>query len=352
MNLSNSCQNILPLLEEHVSHLPVIDFDFYVNSANLKVIVFIPSISFANPYASMLLLAFRHYFMEGKSFITQKPAIDFIFIVNHESTTDAFNLKTIADFIEQKSCFVHYDKSQRYFERFGIPTSKKLDDSACVFLLNEENKILWKTDTYRANGEKIKPLDNAIKTYLQMPNIASISASENQPLKIGDKAPNFLLKGILSEANESYFLDEVADLKILSFYPAAFSGILNTPKKLSNNQSCLNPLHCRKQTSLLDSMKLTPKNKLAPIPIFKKYLITNATQDLLELWKEVSDTEDLIYLNDEDGSISKSYNALNPEGYNTRITYVIDSNGIIKAIADLKTDEDIQTLMNSLYELI
>ena len=197
-----------------------------------------------------------------------------------------------------------------------------------------------RADDYRANGERLKPLENAIKSYLHLPHVTVMNSSKI--LKVGDKAPNFLMQGILPQGIDRNFLADNADIKILSFYPAVFSGILKMPRNIAMNQSCINPLNCKRQTSLLD--KLTIHTKKHKNIVLKKYLMSNTTSALLEAWYNITETKNMYYLNDPDASIAQQYNALDKEGYLTRITYVIDALGIIRGIFDLQTEEDILNL--------
>lgn len=318
-----------------------------INSDN-KIVIFIPSLTEECDYASMLTQSFYYYFDQKFAFENplKSPNIQIILVVN-DKQNEANSVQNIIGKMD-----VVYDETAKIFNEFGIvkPTDKNV--ASTVVLLDSANKIALVDKNYRSQGEHLKPLENKLKQLNGIYQKPTKPANQKE-LKVGDKAPDFQIKSNqkLSDLN--------GEVVLLSFYPAAFSGILpkrltfksfelwqkqdlmeyykidksnkssidikivEIPKSYFNLDSSL--MSCATQIDKLDKIKLENKEAV-------RVAISSSTVPILEEWEEVLGTENIIYANDNDYSVSLKYGSFNPNGYNNRVSVIIDRKGRIAFI--------------------
>lgn len=309
-------------------------------SSNLKIIVFTPSLYKTNNYASMLTTSLHYYFVKGLAFTSpNSPKIDVVYVVNEDDkwskdTQQSFAFNSYSNQNKLDGARVIYDENGKLYNEIGlkpfkqnsvksiIPTSTSnnsvLVESSILFLVDQNNKILMRDNDYRAQGEHLKPLERLVKRATKT-DVLNIDLTKNKLLKVGDKAPDFILQGPNYSSNSTErLLDDQSSFKVVTFYPAAFSGQI-LPDFTSIDTKAM--MSCAVQIQLLDHNPL--------LKDIKNYAISSSTNSLLELWKSALRTTNIIYLNDEDYSVSLAYNSYNRLGYNNRATYIIDKNGII-----------------------
>ena len=309
-------------------------------SSNLKIIVFTPSLYKTNTYASMMTTSLNYYFVKKLAFTSQNlPNIDVIYIVNEDdkwskelNKTFTFNESSNQNKLDGTK--VVYDESGKVYNAIGLKPFKQnsvstiiptanfsnnvLVESSVLFLVDQNNKILMRDNDYRAQGEHLKPLEKLVKRVLKIDEI-KINFTKNNTLKVGDKAPDFILNGPNYKTNSTEkFLDDKSTFKVLTFYPAAFSGQILPDFTSIDTKAAMT---CAAQIQLIDHNPLLQN--------VQSYAISSSTNPLLELWKSALRTNKITYLNDENYTISLAYNSYNNLGYNNRATYVIDKNGII-----------------------
>jgi peroxiredoxin len=297
-----------------------------VKSKSVKIIVFIPTLSYACRYSTMLTKSLNHYFIEGLCFDKrQKTPVEVILIVN-DTAQNYLEIHPQAANMQVK-----FDPEGVFYKKLDLPISSDLNDNSLVFCLNKKGKIIFKDFEYRAQGEHLKPLETAIKKCLGISN--PIAKNENQPkLKVGDIAPNIDLKN--GQKIDS-FLGKVL---VLTFYPAAFSGEFPIPFEFISKEMTDSIIHkngelpygfrvkgvrnlkigrndhlmsCYIQLTTFETLKE------AYNPDLKTIAISNSTEPLLDLWKkelEISSHNTLTLLNDKDGSIANTFNAYNKNG--------------------------------------
>lgn len=330
-------------------------------TSNPKIIVFTPSLYKTNDYASMLTTSLYYYFVKGLAFTSPNPSkIDVIYIVNEDDkwskdTQQSFVFNNSANKNRLEGAKVIYDEKGKVYHSVGlkpfkqnsisniIPTSTNnvLVESSVLFLLDQNNKILLRDNDYRAQGEHLKPLERLVKRVSKTDNI-SIDNTKNKTLKVGDKAPDFMLKGPNYSINsEEKLLDDTSNFKVLTFYPAAFSGQILPDFTSIDTKATMT---CAAQIQLIDHNPLLEN--------VKSYAISSSTNPLLELWKDALRTTKITYLNDENYAISLAYNSYNRLGYNNRATYVIDKNGMIVYANPNLTFEDEAKFPTILEKLI
>ena len=322
------------------SDFPVNKIENHGNSSNPKIIVFTPSLYKTNNYASMLTTSLYHYFVQGLAFSASKaPKVDVIYIVNEEDkwskeAQKTFVLNDVSNQNKLDGATVIYDDRGKVFSDIGIKpfkqnsmsniipvsfsTSKILVESSILFFVDKNNKILFRDNDYRAQGEHLKPLERLVKKVVKTDEVV-VKQTNSSALKVGDKAPDFILRGPSFDKNSSVkLLDDKSKFKVLTFYPAAFSGQI-LPDFTSVDKHAM--MSCAAQIQLIDHNPALEK--------VKTYAISSSTNPVLELWKRALRTSNITYLNDENYEISQIYNSYNSLGYNNRATYVIDQNGII-----------------------
>lgn len=309
-------------------------------SSNLKIIVFTPSLYKTNTYASMMTTSLNYYFVKNLAFTSQNlPKIDVIYIVNEDDKwskepNKIFTFNESSNQNKLDGTKVIYDESGKIYNAIGLKPFKQnsvstiiptnnfsnnvLVESSVLFLVDQNNKILMRDNDYRAQGEHLKPLEKLVKRVLKIDEI-KINFTKNNTLKVGDKAPDFILNGPNYKTNSTEkFLDDKSTFKVLTFYPAAFSGQILPDFTSIDTKAAMT---CAAQIQLIDHNPL--------LKDVKSYAISSSTNPLLELWKSALRTNNIMYLNDENYTISLMYNSYNRLGYNNRATYVIDKNGII-----------------------
>ncbi|MGB1248438.1 MAG: hypothetical protein ACPG4Z_06100 [Chitinophagales bacterium] len=343
---------------------------FYEPTENLKIVAFMPSTYVDCDYASMLTKSLNLYFVQGLAFTPeQAPKIDVVLVVNDadkwNATTDDSEQPMNNNLLDGISTY--YDEKGEIYGSLGIntfaTTARELDslvafnvfltdsvrdESARLYLLDEQNHILLEDTNYRAQGEHLKPLENAIKKHLEIENFVSTDNTSIQ-LKVGDKAPDIMSyvpdsssDWSLSLTDEKYnIVNDTSTFKVITFYPAAFSGVIPS---FGENHIDYRLMTCFIHIPSFDYY-YEGKN-------IRTFAISNSTNTLLFLWKSQLDTEHIIYVNDEDCSISKNYNAFNSEGYNNRMTYIIDEEGIIQYIDSDYAIDDRMTIQLKLEEII
>ena len=365
---------------------PVQKLSFYQPGNNLKIVVFVPSLYYSCEYASMLTTALNYYFVQGLAFTPgRKPGIDVILVVNDrdrwmedgleqikrirqkqgkEISDSAMLLLTMANPLlneystgniknqnQLAGMHIAYDEEGKWYQSVGVKTFQPgikeaaekplvatISKSAILFLLDKNNKILLKDMDYRAQGEHLKPLENLVKKELNMED--ANAEIKPQKLKVGDKAPGFELAASSGSWQKINPLQDTAHLKILTFYPAAFSGIL--PDFSFSDRMTL--MSCAIQVRSFDKNPF--KNAL------RTYAISASTNELLSRWQVALRTHNTIYLNDNDYAVSKRYNAYNEMGYDNRVTYIIDKKGIIKYIDSDYTYEDEQKIQQVVARIL
>lgn len=347
---------------------PIEKFDFYKPTANPKIVVCMPSLYEDCEYASMLTNALYFYFQKGMTFENEKtkPIFDIILLVNDTDKWKTNNLfyqrinQNITD-----GMTIQYDSTGRYFKEIGVPEFKDEVDtlsetfkkdkknkialysgetalvrnhSSTLFLLDSSNTIVFKDENYRSQGEHLKPLDNFIKENFCD---SKINKEYDYPkLKIGDKAPNFLVE------DQNNLNSDNSNLKVITFYPAAFSGTLK-PKRQE-----MEIITCVAHLKSFDIIKVDVIPQNSKIKGVKRYAVSNATDELLRYWERLLGSSNIIYLNDKDNSIAGKYNVLNALGYNNRVTYIIDEKNIIRYIDEAFTNESDAILTMKINEIL
>ncbi len=304
------------------------------NQANNTIVVFIPSLTEDCEYASMLTQSFYYYFDQKLAFerLPKSPTTK-TFLVVRDKVNAARSTQNIIGKMN-----VVYDEKGEYFAAFGVaqPSSKNTDST--VVLLDTANTILFIDKNYRSQGEHLKPLENKLKELNGIGLKVSLKPRPKE-LKVGDIAPDF-------QINQTQKLSDLrGNVVLISFYPAAFSGML---PKLNNftlsSSSGLDLMSCALQIEKLD-FKL-PKSDA------KRIVISSSTNSILNNWEKVLNTNNIIYANDADYSTSLKYGSYNPVGYNNRVSVIIDRRGRIAYIDKSFGNKDEEILNAKLDELL
>lgn len=352
---------------------PIATLPTYKDSSHPKLVVLMPSLFVDCEYASMLTTAFQNYFIKGDAFDTENaPKIEVILVIKDKDKWNEKSLTNTYHYINRNQTngmTLIYDSTGVVFQQLGInllqpakPTAANdhiqittrllsnfeptypSNQSSVLFLLDGQNNILYRDDDYRAQGEHLKPLENKIKSHF-LNKKHDFSVVQLTP-KAGDKATDFLLQGPTFPNASETFLSDRSSVKVITFYPAAFSGVLSGVRPFEA-VTCIAQI--RKFDLLAPSAFILNNGKQITV---KKYAISNSTNKLLNSWQQTINTNSVIYLNDENLKIATAYNALNPKGYYNRVTYIIDKKGIIRYIDDDYTLEDERTLNIKLQEIL
>jgi peroxiredoxin len=223
----------------------------------------------------------------------------------------------------------------------------KVDNApASLFLLDKNQVVQWRDDDYAAQGEHLKPLERKVKTLLDAADPFATVSKEIKKLQVGDMAPDFKID------DTHRFSDLKGKTRLVTFYPAAFSGTLDT-------RIC--SMCCSVQiTSLADSegiSEFSPKQGLFPvaktIPDVERFAISSSTPALLEAWEHLLKTKGHIQLvNDPDYRIAQAYSSYDHDnGYNRRSVFIIDNQGRVAYIDWDYTREDNAAVQKALEDI-
>ncbi len=305
--------------------------------ADNTIVVFMPSLTYDCDYASMLTQSFYYYFDQKLAFegLKKAPATK-IFLIVKDKPDEAKSTMNILG-----GMTVIYDEKGDWFSYFevGHPADKKADST--VVLLDSKEIITHIDRAYRAQGEHLKPLEKKLKEQSGLDG--KVNAPAKRSLKVGDKAPDF-------QVNEKEMLSDLrGTVVLLSFYPAAFSGTLPKPGEIF--AVAVSPLFapqmetCIAQIKAIDRVpKKTPKEP-------RRIMISSSTTSILNKWKEVIGTYNVEYANDPDYSVSSQYFSYNPNGYNNRVSVIVDQKGKVAYIDPDFTFNDEAVLNEKMYQL-
>jgi len=148
-----------------------------------------------------------------------------------------------------------------------------------------------------------------------------------EDLKVGDKAPDFTLKG---SDGKTYKLEDFKGKKgvVIAWFPKAFTG------------GCT--AECKSFQANSETLKGT------------KVAYFTASVDSPEVNAKFADSLSLDYpiLCDPDKTTAKAYGVLNAAGMSSRVTFYIDKEGVIKeidkSIKTAKAGEDVVAKIKSL----
>lgn len=305
-----------------------------------KLVVFMPSLTYDCDYASMLTQSFYYYFDQKLAFenLAKSPQTEIFLVVNDKqnaarSTQNIFGKMNVI-----------YDEKGEMFASFGMSLPKDKNADATVVLLDANEKIALIDKNYRAQGEHLKPLENKLKELngiYQKP----IVTTNVKPLKVGKIAPDFQIDGQKKLSNLR------GNVVLLSFYPAAFSGTLPKPAEAFSELKVpifsdkVNPMSCFIQIEKLNTIK-KPKVEA------KRIMISSSTDSLLGKWKDVLGTHNVEFANDADYSVAQNYFSYNPNGYNNRVSVIIDKKGKIAYIDESFDFHDEEILNRKINELL
>lgn len=317
---------------------PIEKLNKEIIQADNTIIVFMPSLTEDCEYASMLTQSFYYYFDRKFAFekLSKSPVTKVFFIVRDQPNA----IKSQQNILGRMS--IIHDEEGKLFNDFGVkqPDSKNADST--VVLLDSGYIISLIDNNYRAQGEHLKPLENKLKALNDLQRKV-IAASPQKELKIGDIAPDF-------QINEHQKLSDLrGKVVLLSFYPAAFSGILPKSNNLSLFTSSISIptvsgddlMACTIQIDALDVKRRSLKKEEA-----KRIVISSSTDSILSNWQRVLGTQNIIYANDADYSTSVKYMSYNPNGYNNRVSVIVDRRGKI-AYIDKSFEANDQTIINA-----
>jgi peroxiredoxin len=308
--------------------------------ADNTIVVFIPSLTSDCDYASMLTQSFYYYFDQKLAFegLKKTPTTKIFFIVKDKPD----EAKSTWNILGGMS--VIYDEKGNWFSYFevGLPVGKNADST--VVLLDSKDVISHIDRAYRAQGEHLKPLENKLKEQSGIDERVKGPAPK-KALKVGDKAPDFRI-------NDKEMLSDLrGTVVLLSFYPAAFSGKLPKPGEVY--AFVVSPLFggpqvetCIAQIKAIDRV---PKKTLKEP---RRIMISSSTASILDKWKQVIGTYNVEYANDPDYSVSSQYFSYNPQGYNNRVSVIVDQKGKVAYIDPDFTFNDEAALNQKMYELV
>ena len=310
-------------------------------SSHPKIVVFLPGLTEDTEYASMIVQAFKNYFVDKLAFQPQdraKAEVDIILVTQdaRPPVAPADAAKTDAGFGPRGSAFYFDTRGMRVVagidgklkQTLKLPELAGKNDDAVLLLLDSKNRIVLRDDHYRGQGEHLKPLEYRVKKLLNLP-VPNIARAKASALTVGQPAPDISLD------NGKRLSDYRGQILVLSFYPAAFSGVLDIKRlEQSRHLAMMDMMSCAVQIRSLDSLSLNAR----------AFALSESTPELLARWQDILSTRDIQYVNDSDYAAAQAYGAYDAQhGYNHRVTAVVDRQGRIAYFnPDYKLDQEAQ----------
>lgn len=325
--------------------------------AGNTIVAFVPSLTYDCEYASMLTQSFFHYFDRKLAFDgSDKSPQTNIFLIVGDTKNESKSTQNILG-----KMTVIYDEDRELYKHYGVELPYAKNANSTVLLLDRDKKVVHLDPYYRAQGERLKPLENKLK---ELNGISTTLGSEPaKKLKVGDKAPDFLIK------DGQKLSDMRGEVVLVSFYPAAFSGTFPKPyvaepvrtetgkdgEKFSIEivkPGALTRIDDRSLMSCafqLDALDIKPSK---PGKTAKRVLVSSSTPTLLYEWGQALGTWNIIYTNDPDYSVSRQYFSYNPAGYNNRVSVIVDKKGKIAFIDESFEAADEAVIEKKISELL
>lgn len=312
-----------------------------------RLIVLMPARS---EYGSMLRLAFGAYFRRGHALPQSIPHERFprtVFVTGTDAAEDdGFPMLMGDHCMPSKSP----EALTRIARATGIELPKADRADATVLLVDKDGIVRWRDDTFRAQGEHLKPLEAAVKSLLGVADTVAPAPTEDPP-EVGDAAPDFVIDmpqtppwarrgdGSRAPAEDTRLSALRGKVVVLSFYPAAFSGTLPLIEGdaeeiavAARDRERKRMMSCAIQLDELDA--LAPDHALLGDVV--KLAVSASTPELLDAWRRTLRTRGLHYVNDADYGIARRYGSYDAKaGYNLRKVFVIDGAGRVAYV-----DED------------
>jgi len=307
--------------------------------ADATVVAFIPSLSKECLYASMLTQGFYYYFDEGLAFERREtaPKIKMIIVVNDRPLPAGPSLNQLG------KMSVIYDEKGDLFRSFGakIPSGKNGDST--VVVLDKKGKVVFVDTEYHAQGEHLKPLEHKIKEITGFRVV--VPSNRTTALKVGDNAADFQIN----------YKERLSDLRggvvLLTFYPAAFSGVFPASLEVIGSEGSYfiidrsEAMSCSRQITSLD---IAGDGSHKPP---RRTAISGSTDELLQQWKLALLTTNIEYANDPDYAVAAMYGAIDPRGFNRRVSVIVDKQGRVAYIDTDYTFEDTDVIEKKIEEL-
>lgn len=302
------------------------------SSENPKIVVFMPSVSDSTEYASMIVQAFKNYFVDKLAFnpIDRPNAdIDIVFVIGKQRPSivkpkdykpllyfGMDNREAVLNNLFNTTGMYNCQVEDSIFSQLSIPLIEDYNASSTLFLLDGDNSILWRDDDYRGQGEHLKPLEYKVKNLLGI--ATPVPQMNSEKVKVGDTLSEEIM---IADKKISEYKDNIL---VLTFYPAAYSGVFDIEsmvRRISDQRLAM--MSCAVQISSLDKMYMLANSGV------HYFAISESTAEILNNWKSALGTHHVQYLNDEDYSLAGVFGAYNPKGYCNRVTIVIDKDGKI-----------------------
>jgi peroxiredoxin len=324
------------------------------NSQNPKIAVFMPSVSDSTEYASMIVQAFKNYFVDKLAFNpADRPNADIdIFLVTGKQRPSIVKPKDFTPNLlfgmDNREAVLNnlFDTTGMYtcqvedsvFSQLSIPLIEDYNASSTLFLLDRDNSILWRDDDYRGQGEHLKPLEYKVKNLMGI--TVPVPQTNGKEIKVGDT----LSQEILIEGKE--ISEYKGEILVFTFYPAAYSGVFDIEsmvRRISDQRLAM--MSCAVQISSLDKMSMLANSGV------HYFAISESTAEILNNWKSALGTHHIQYLNDADYSLAGAFGAYSPEGYCSRVTVIVGKDGKIAYIDrdyTLDKEPEIQAVVQNL----
>lgn len=318
---------------------------------NILVIAFMPDISKENTYAEVMTSAFHRYFSEGLGFtgISDPWSISEKLKVLVVSKNDESEVR---EFIENRNVLFDMvpDINMDAAHSFAISSWSSNKDGSSVYVIDENNKIVYADNNYKGEGEKLRSVQKEIFAQLNLDDPTADIKINTKILLPGDNAPGFEFTYIDPEKDTYFGLSsETAKLSdylgrknvIIAFYPAPFS------------MSCMMEARSFDTFAEKQTIEKISNSNIAGNEDVEILMISNSGESLLLDWRKDLGLKNVKLVSDRSGVISNRYSSFSPLGYNKRTLFIVDKNGKLSYIDwDYQVDETDFSKVTDHLELI
>ncbi len=297
---------------------------------NILVIAFMPDISNENVYAEVMTSAFQRYFTEGLGFTGVYDAVKMkeklkVLVVSKNDESQ------VREFIENRNVSFDMvpDINMDAANSFAISSWSSNKESSSVYVIDENNRIVYADNNYKGEGEKLRSVQKEVFTQLEISDPAADIRINDKILMPGDIAADFEFTYI-DPQKDTYFGIETFSAKlsdyigkknvIIAFYPAPFS------------MSCMMEARTFDAYAEKQTIKNITNSNIGSDDDVEILMVSNSGAALLFDWRKDLNLKNVKLISDNSGEISNLYSSFNPMGYNNRTLFIVDKTGKLSYI--------------------
>lgn len=296
----------------------------------ILVIAFMPDISNENVYAEVMTSAFQRYFTEGLGFTGVSDPLSIneklkVLVVSKNDESE------VREFIENRN--VNFDMvsdiNMDAAHSFAISSWSSNKVGSSVYVIDENNKIVYADNNYKGEGEKLRSVQKEVFAQLEISDPTAGIRINDKILMPGDNAVDFEFTYIDPQKDTYHgietFTAKLSDYTgkknvIIAFYPAPFS------------MSCMVEARTFDAYAEKQTIKNIKNSNISGDEDVEILMVSNSGAGLLSDWRKDLGLKNVKLISDYSGAISNLYSSFNPMGYNNRTLFIVDKSGKLSYI--------------------